>query len=101
MAIGETTQYRSWIDRLDAGDGSALNEMLAHFEDRLRHLSHLMLKHFPRVKRWEQTDDVFLEAMLRLQKALETVSPASPGEFLDLAACQIRRELLDLLGQLD
>ncbi len=96
MAIGETTQYRNWIGRLDAGDGSALNEMLAHFQDRLLHLSHLMLRRFPTVKRWEESGDVFLEAMLRLEKAIEKVSPASPSDFLRLAARQIRWELLDL-----
>ncbi len=96
MGSGETTQYRGWIDRLRAGDDSALNEILAHFEDRLIRLSHLMLSRFPGVRRWEQTGDVFQEAMLRLQQALMKVSPAHPRDFLNLAALQIRRELLSL-----
>jgi RNA polymerase sigma-70 factor (ECF subfamily) len=96
MGDGETTQYRDWIDRLQAGDDSALNEILAHFEGRLIQLSHLMLARFPGVRRWEQTGDVFQEAMLRLQRALLKVAPAHPRDFLKLAALQIRRELLSL-----
>jgi RNA polymerase sigma-70 factor (ECF subfamily) len=34
--------------------------------------------------------------MLRLCRALEEVTPATPREFLRLAALQIRRELIDL-----
>jgi RNA polymerase sigma factor (sigma-70 family) len=96
MGTGETTQYQSWIDRLQAGDDSALNEMLKHFEGRLMRLSHLMLAEFPQVQRWEQTGDVFQVAMVRLQKALLKVTPTHPKAFLRLAALQIRRELLTL-----
>jgi RNA polymerase sigma-70 factor (ECF subfamily) len=55
-----------------------------------------MLARFPGVRRWEQTGDVFQEAMLRLQRALAEVSPESPRRFLQLAALQVRRELLSL-----
>ena len=96
MGNGETTLYRSWIDRLQAGDGSALNEMLAHFEGRLIHLSHFMLAQFPQVHRWEETGDVFQGAMIRLQQSLKCVAPESPRAFLRLAALQVRRELLTL-----
>jgi RNA polymerase sigma-70 factor (ECF subfamily) len=96
MSIGEATRYRGWIDRVDAGDSSALNEMFEHFQNRLLHLSRLMLKQFPKVRRWEGTDDVFLEAMVRMQKALEKVKPETPLDFLRLAALQIRRELLTM-----
>ena len=96
MGNGESTQYRSWIDRLQAGDRAALDEMLTHFEARLMHLTHLMLAQFPQVQRWEQTGDVFQEAMIRLQKALQMVTPAQPRDLLNLAALQVRRELLSL-----
>jgi RNA polymerase sigma-70 factor (ECF subfamily) len=96
MTRSETTLYRDWIDRLQAGDDSAFNEILTHFEGRLIHLSRLMLAGFPGVRRWEQTGDVFQEAMLRLQQAMRKVTPAHPRDFLKLAALQIRRELLSL-----
>lgn len=55
-----------------------------------------MLQHYPRVHRWEQTDDVFQQATLRLYSSLEDVKPESPRIFLRLAATQIRRTLIDL-----
>jgi RNA polymerase sigma factor (sigma-70 family) len=96
MSTGETSQYRDCILRFQAGDDGALDELLSHFEDRLIQLSHRMLGQFPKVQRWEQTGDVFAEAMIRLQKALLTVTPAHTRDFLNLAALQIRRELLSL-----
>ncbi len=55
-----------------------------------------MLRRYPKVRRWEETDDVFVEAVTRLHRALETVQPESPRHFYNLAATQIRRVLLDL-----
>ena len=55
-----------------------------------------MLRRYPKVHRWEQTDDVFVEAVTRLHRALETVRPESPRHFYNLAATQIRRVLIDL-----
>jgi RNA polymerase sigma-70 factor (ECF subfamily) len=49
-----------------------------------------------RLQQWEQTDDIFQGAMVRLCRALITVTPAGPREFFRLAALQIRRELIDL-----
>ena len=62
---------------------------------RLRQLTCAMLKDYPRLKRWEETDDVFQNASLRLYRALGKVRPASVREFFRLAAVQIRRELID------
>jgi RNA polymerase sigma-70 factor (ECF subfamily) len=55
-----------------------------------------MLKAFPAVRRWEQTDDVCQIASLRLHRALAGVVPQSARHFLNIAAVQIRRELIDL-----
>jgi RNA polymerase sigma-70 factor (ECF subfamily) len=48
------------------------------------------------VKRWEETDDVFQNATIRLTRALSKVALDSSQHFWNLAAVQIRRELLDL-----
>jgi RNA polymerase sigma-70 factor (ECF subfamily) len=48
------------------------------------------------VRRWEQTDDVLQNAVLRLCRALQDVQPQTPRDFLGLATLQIRRELIDL-----
>lgn len=55
-----------------------------------------MLKKYPGVGRWSDTDDLLQESLLRLHRALATVSPETPRKFYGLAAIQIRRELIDL-----
>jgi RNA polymerase sigma factor (sigma-70 family) len=91
-----STQIRGCIDRLHAGDRSARDELLAHACDRLVRLTRKMLRDFPGVQRWEQTDDVLQNAALRLCRALNTVQPPTAVDFFRLAATEIRRELLDL-----
>ena len=92
-------QIQAWIDRLRAGDQAARNELIGHADERLRRLTRKMLKGFPRVKRWEDTDDVLHNAVLRLWKALHEITPRSARHFFALAALQIRRELIDLARQ--
>lgn len=96
MANGDTRQIQSWNRRLRAGDDSAMNELLSHFERRLVGLTRKMLGRYPSVHRWEHTDDVYQRAALRLNRALREVSPRDTREFFGLAALQIRRELLNL-----
>jgi RNA polymerase sigma-70 factor (ECF subfamily) len=91
-----STAIQRCIDRLRAGDASARDELLAHASERLIRLTRKMLRDFPRVHRWEQTDDVLQNAILRLYRALGEVQPATVADFFRLAAVQIRRELIDL-----
>jgi RNA polymerase sigma factor (sigma-70 family) len=95
-AANQTIQVQGWLDRLRAGDEAARKELLNCACDRLTRLTRKMLKSYPRVKRWEQTDDVLQNAALRLYRALGQVTPAGPADFYRLAALNIRRELLDL-----
>jgi len=88
---------QTWIDRLRAGDDSARAELVNSACERLRLITRKMLRRYPRVKRWEQTDDVFQNASLRLYRTLEQVAPESVRDFLRLASLNIRRELLDLV----
>ena len=81
-----STQIRRCIDRLRAGDATARDELLAHASHRLTRLTRKMLRDFPRVHRWEQTDDVFQNAAVRLCRALGEVQPATVADFFRLAA---------------
>ena len=91
------TQLQAWIARMNAGDNAAKNELLRYAYERLRNLARKMLRQdFPRLKNWEETDDVLQNAALRLDRALGVVPVASAAEFFRLAATAIRRELLDL-----
>ncbi len=81
---------------LDQGDEEAYAELLSAASDRLLKLARRMLRGFPRLQQWEQTDDVFQSAVLRLHQSLTEVRPESVRQFFGLAATQIRRTLLDL-----
>jgi RNA polymerase sigma factor (sigma-70 family) len=92
----QTTQLQGCLERMRAGDPTARDELLRHAYERLRRLTRKMLKGYPGVKRWAQTDDVLQNALLRLLRALQEVSPASVRDFFALMTEEIRRELLDL-----
>jgi RNA polymerase sigma-70 factor (ECF subfamily) len=60
------------------------------------HLTRKMLAGFESVHRYEQTDDVLQNALVRLTRALRECAPEDSRHFFRLAALQIRRELVDL-----
>ncbi len=82
-------QIQKSLDRLRA----ARDELIAVAADRLRLLTRQMLRDYPDVHRWEQTDDVMQKAVLRLCRALEAVPLATVRDFFRVAALQVRREL--------
>jgi RNA polymerase sigma-70 factor (ECF subfamily) len=90
------TMTQQLLSRAAAGDEAAVDALLRRSGDRLTQLTRRMLGDFRRVRRWADTDDVLQNALLRLVSALRAVKPATPRDFLALAALQIRRELLDL-----
>ena len=47
-----TTQLHDWLDRFQAGDRAAADELLRATGTRLERLARRMLKGFPNVKRW-------------------------------------------------
>ncbi len=71
--------------------------LLSSVKSSLLNLTRLMFHKYPMLMRWEQTDDIFQNAMIRLHRALKVVNIESEKHFLNLAAVQIRRELLDLV----
>jgi RNA polymerase sigma-70 factor (ECF subfamily) len=95
-ASDSLVQIQALLPRVRAGDPAARDALLGLAGERLRQLAHRMLQGYPRVRRWEETDDVLQNALLRLYRTLQAVSPGSVTDFLRLAALNIRRELLDL-----
>ncbi len=92
----DTGLLQPLLERACQGDPAALDELLRHSARRLTELTRHMLRGFPGVRRWADTDDVLQNALIRLVASLREVRPASPREFLGLATLQIRRELIDL-----
>jgi RNA polymerase sigma-70 factor (ECF subfamily) len=92
----KTTELHDLVDRIRAGDREAADALVRRSAERLENLARKMLKGFPGVARWEQTDDVFISAANRLLNTLRQVTPDSVAGFFRLAAQAVRRELLDL-----
>lgn len=98
MPDGSTnaTDVRACLDGVRAGDPAALNALIERSAQRLQSLTRRMLRDYPRVRRWAETDDVLQNALIRLCRALEAVQPPTARDFYALATTQIRRELIDL-----
>jgi RNA polymerase sigma-70 factor (ECF subfamily) len=92
-----STAIQRRLDRLIAGDDSARAALLECARARLGRLTRRMLHtQFRRIRRWEETDDVTQNALVRLDRALRAVVPPTPRDFFRLAARIIRRELIRL-----
>jgi RNA polymerase sigma-70 factor (ECF subfamily) len=92
----DTVQLHSYLDHLRAGDAEAIDAFLRRICGRLERLARGMLRDFPNVRRWVDTDDVLQGALMRLLRTLRATRPESTRHFAGLAALHIRRELLDL-----
>jgi RNA polymerase sigma factor (TIGR02999 family) len=93
---GDATKIESLLERLRTGDHSAQAALIAQTCERVRHLARRMLRRYPTLARWEQTDDVLQGTLVRLHQTLQKVTPDSPRGFYALAATHVRRTLIDL-----
>ena len=84
------------LARLAAGDLTARDTIIELVSVRLRSLASRMLSRFPNVHRWDDTDDVFQNAALRLHRSLGQMSLTEPRSVIAIAATELHRELLDL-----
>jgi RNA polymerase sigma-70 factor (ECF subfamily) len=90
-------QVQACLDRLRQGDAGARNDLIGVASARLTALTRKMFRDYDRLRAGGlETGDVCNNAVLRLWRALEQMTPASARDFYGLAALQIRRELLDL-----
>jgi RNA polymerase sigma factor (sigma-70 family) len=96
MPSASLTPIQRCLNRLKSGDVAAKEELFRAGMERLRLCTSRMLRHFPGVRRWEDTDDVLQNALIRLNRSMAEVPLDSTLDFLYFAAAQIRRELIDL-----
>jgi RNA polymerase sigma factor (sigma-70 family) len=82
-----------------SGNLQAREELFEQLLKRLKVLAERMLRRFPNVRCWVESDDVVQSAVLRLVKFLNQDNSTTVNSFLQLAACHLRRELLDLARQ--
>ncbi len=92
-----TEQTQALLDAGARGDDRAYDRLLARASDRLLGLARRMLRRYPHLQRWEQTDDVFQNAAIRLHRSLQNLRPDTVRGFLGLATVEIRRTLIDLI----
>jgi len=97
MSNDTTAEIQRCLDRLQAGDEEAHHRLLDCACERLRRLASKMTNDFPALHRFEQSDDVLQNSVIRLSGSLERLKPRSAREFFRLAALEIRRELIDLM----
>jgi RNA polymerase sigma-70 factor (ECF subfamily) len=84
------------LARHKGGDSAAANAAIIHCHDRLKALTRQMLAQYPGVGPWVETSDVFHGVVVKLLGALKELTFDTPADFLGLAACQVRRGLIDL-----
>jgi RNA polymerase sigma factor (sigma-70 family) len=93
---GTTARLEACVERLQAGDLQARDDLVALACGRMEAMARRMLRRFPNVRRWDETGDVVQNATIRLYHSLGSIAPRDARGFLGLAAVHIRRELLDL-----
>ncbi len=88
--------FESLLGRAAAGEEQAYDEVISRASARLLKLTRKMFQAYPRLRRFEQTDDVYQQAAWKLYRSLAEVRPDSMRSFMGLAAMQINRTLIDL-----
>jgi RNA polymerase sigma factor (sigma-70 family) len=91
-----TNEAQDLLERHRAGDPSARDTLIGLAQGRFVALARAMLRRHPHVRRWEETDDLLQAALMRLHRSLAEVQPENVRHFDNLAATQVRRELIDL-----
>jgi len=99
--MGVTTAVQHSLARLWDGHEPARQDLFRFAYDRLLSLVRAKLNDFPRLRDWEDSDDILQRVAIRLHQSLDEVKPKTTREFFGLAALQIRRVLLDLARKVD
>lgn len=91
------TPVQACLNRLAAGDPVARDDLIRLSHDRLLLILRSMLKRYRSVRRWEESDDVLQNVLIRLDRSLSQLHLGSTRDFLAIAATNMRRELIDLV----
>jgi RNA polymerase sigma-70 factor (ECF subfamily) len=92
-----TMRLQSCLERVRGGDATAADELLLYSQNRLRKLTAKMLARLPAVHRWEDTDDVLQQVLMRMDNLLGQLEVIGIQDYFHLAAANIRRVLIDLI----
>jgi RNA polymerase sigma factor (sigma-70 family) len=90
------TPVQACLDRLAAGDSAARDELIRLSRDRVLLMVRAMLRRYRGLRRWEESDDVVQNVLIRLHHTLSAIQFKSTRDFLAIAATNVRWELIDL-----
>jgi RNA polymerase sigma-70 factor (ECF subfamily) len=91
-----TTLLHHYLDGIRIGDRQAGEALAQAILGRMQRLARCMLRDFPTLRGWVDSDDVLQGALVRLLQSLHELRPATTRDFANLMATHMRRELLDL-----
>jgi RNA polymerase sigma factor (sigma-70 family) len=94
--IFDSVILQDCLDRWRDGDKAAANDLVKMVIVRLEKLARRMFRSFPNVRGTADTDDVLQNSLMRLLRSLKRIKPTTTRDFFNLAAVQIRWELIDL-----
>ena len=92
----EPEELPGLIDRLNAGERAAHDELFTRIYPRLVELAGLMLGTFSDIRRQHDAESVVHCAWIDLETSLQSVKPDSPAGYLRLATMKGRLALLDI-----
>lgn len=97
--MSQLSQTSQLLHQIEQRGG--LDRLIRHTCERLRAMARDQLRRFPVVGRWEETDDVLQNVLIRLTNALRTMQPrpTTSLHYYRLAARHLRWELLDLAAR--
>lgn len=98
--MSDRTDLQSLLERVNAGGDTARqawNELICQTHNRLLRLARrIFYGDFPNLRNNHQTNSILHQAVIRLDRALESVHPATMSDFFRLSAQHMRWVLLDL-----
>lgn len=92
----DTARLDRCVERWQAGDPDAANELIRAATSRLERLVDDLLKRYPALRDEVEAKGVLDGCVVRLLEALRLIRPGNTRDFYILAAVHTRRELIEL-----
>ncbi len=96
MSRQDRSDFSELLQCFYSGDPNARNQILARAQERLRWHASRLLSRFASLRRWENTDSILQETLLRMDRALHELVLDTNVAFFALAARHMRYVLIDL-----
>jgi RNA polymerase sigma-70 factor (ECF subfamily) len=95
--IDEPTPMMASLLRLKAGDAAAREALFVAAQARLLTLVRNLMRHYSMLRRYEDSDDVLQEVLLKLVTKLHTLEFENTNAFFGLVSLVVRQQLCNLM----